>query len=473
MSDSTSIIADLLLTPNAAGQAAKANDMFNAASIAMLYALDPATTTGLTWGYIGGWLGDNQVANGTVTLTDDDDNYIVAAIATGVVSVSTATTNWDNDTDYLRLYQVTTVGGAIDEYEDRRQAIGGGGGGGGGDVATDPIWDAKGDLAVASGPDAAARLAVGSDGQVLIADSSETLGVKWGTPSTGSPGGSDTQVQFNDAGSFGGDGGLNYNKSTDTLTGVNLTLTGLALTAASASGGAGFRAPHGAAPSSPTNGDIWTTTTGLFARINGSTVGPFGSASPGGSNTQIQYNNAGVFAGSSNLTFNGTQVSGANFLVLTVGSGFAPSIAFDSAAGNYLSLAPGSPPTLQLQNYNAALTIGGAGNTAGTPGLLTIKAQGKSNGNGASVDITAGASVASGVGGNITLTPGSGPSSTAYGNIALGAAGSFGSGSRVIFIANAQTVPSGNPTGGGILYVDSGELKYRGSSGTVTSLGAP
>jgi len=30
-------------------------------------------------------------------------------------------------------------------------------------------------------------------------------------------GGTDTQVQFNDAGSFGGDAGLTYNKTTDTL----------------------------------------------------------------------------------------------------------------------------------------------------------------------------------------------------------------------------------------------------------------
>jgi hypothetical protein len=35
---------------------------------------------------------------------------------------------------------------------------------------------------------------------------------------TGSPGGSDTQVQFNDGGSFGGDAGMTYNKTTDTLT---------------------------------------------------------------------------------------------------------------------------------------------------------------------------------------------------------------------------------------------------------------
>ena len=38
-----------------------------------------------------------------------------------------------------------------------------------------------------------------------------------------SPGGSDTQIQFNDGGSFGGDSGLTYNKTTDTLSVTNLT----------------------------------------------------------------------------------------------------------------------------------------------------------------------------------------------------------------------------------------------------------
>lgn len=37
---------------------------------------------------------------------------------------------------------------------------------------------------------------------------------------------------------------------------------------------ASLRIPHGSAPTSPTNGDIWTTTAGLFVRINGVTVGP-------------------------------------------------------------------------------------------------------------------------------------------------------------------------------------------------------
>lgn len=46
----------------------------------------------------------------------------------------------------------------------------------------------------------------------------------------------------------------------------------------------------------------------------------------------------------------------------------------------------------------------------------------------------------------------------------------FASGTRVIAIANATAVPSGTPTGGGVLYVEGGALKYKGSSGTVTTL---
>ena len=58
----------------------------------------------------------------------------------------------------------------------------GSGGGGGGDVATDTIWDAKGDLAVATGADAAIVVAVGVTGQVPTADPTATAGVSWNWP---------------------------------------------------------------------------------------------------------------------------------------------------------------------------------------------------------------------------------------------------------------------------------------------------
>jgi len=60
--------------------------------------------------------------------------------------------------------------------------------GGGGGMVADTLWDVKGDLAVASAADTGARLAVGTNGQVLTADSAQTLGVRWATPTAGSSG---------------------------------------------------------------------------------------------------------------------------------------------------------------------------------------------------------------------------------------------------------------------------------------------
>jgi len=45
--------------------------------------------------------------------------------------------------------------------------------------------DAKGDLLVGSADNAVSRLGIGSNNYVLVADSSQTLGVKWAAPSVG------------------------------------------------------------------------------------------------------------------------------------------------------------------------------------------------------------------------------------------------------------------------------------------------
>jgi Glycine rich protein len=55
-----------------------------------------------------------------------------------------------------------------------------------GSVAADTIWDAKGDMAIGTGPDTAAKLAIGSAQQVLTIDSSTATGLKWATPGSGS-----------------------------------------------------------------------------------------------------------------------------------------------------------------------------------------------------------------------------------------------------------------------------------------------
>jgi hypothetical protein len=56
----------------------------------------------------------------------------------------------------------------------------------------------------------------------------------------------------------------------------------------------------------------------------------------------------------------------------------------------------------------------------------------------------------------------------AGGNIGFRTTSQFGGGQGVMVIANATVAPSVNLAGAGILYVEDGALKYRGSNGTVT-----
>lgn len=55
------------------------------------------------------------------------------------------------------------------------------------------------------------------------------------------------------------------------LSAVAGTFTGKVTTPASSTSSAGFILPHGSAPTSPVNGDFWSTTASLFVRINGAT----------------------------------------------------------------------------------------------------------------------------------------------------------------------------------------------------------
>ena len=69
----------------------------------------------------------------------------------------------------------------------------------------------------------------GSSGQVLSTDGAGNLSwVTGGGGGGGTPGGSNTQIQFNDAGSFGGNAGLTFNKSNTTLTANNFIATSTA-----------------------------------------------------------------------------------------------------------------------------------------------------------------------------------------------------------------------------------------------------
>ena len=170
MADYTSPIQPIEAATNAA---TRLNENFDAASPAMLYGRDARTTTGLTWGYVGGRFGGALITSGTVTLDASATSYLVAAQADGAVSLSGTTTDWDDADNFLRLYKITTGASAVTGYEDHRQAIGGAGGGGGGGMAN-PMTTA-GDIIIGGASGAPTRLAAGTN-------TSDVLGMASGAP---------------------------------------------------------------------------------------------------------------------------------------------------------------------------------------------------------------------------------------------------------------------------------------------------
>jgi hypothetical protein len=101
------------------------NEDFEAVSAAGVYGVHRSVTEGLTWGYYGGRWGGFSVADGTLTLTNAADNYIVVLRSTGAISISTSSTNWDNTQLYARVYKITVAGSVVTALEDHRAGPGG------------------------------------------------------------------------------------------------------------------------------------------------------------------------------------------------------------------------------------------------------------------------------------------------------------------------------------------------------------
>jgi hypothetical protein len=100
------------------------NENFVSGEHQVVYAKDPDSTTGLTWGYLGGRWGGFSITAGTVTLIGEGSptptNYVVVNRLTGAVSVSTTDTNWNNVGQYARVYKINTNASAVTIIEDHR-----------------------------------------------------------------------------------------------------------------------------------------------------------------------------------------------------------------------------------------------------------------------------------------------------------------------------------------------------------------
>jgi len=182
----------------------------------------------------------------------------------------------------------------------------------------------------------AVKIDGGENGYFLQTDGEG--GLTWSPASgggggNGNPGGANSQVQFNDVGTFGGDAGFTYNKVTNTLTSgfyvgdgsqlsnlfpnianfvvqpiqANITSVGT-LTSLTVAGVTNFASTVnlGAVNNLRIFGGSsgFVLTTDGTGNLSWSEGGGGGNGGPGGSNTQVQYNNNGVLAGNPFFTFN-------------------------------------------------------------------------------------------------------------------------------------------------------------------------
>src|SRR6478609_3773477 len=99
----------------------------------------------------------------------------------------------------------------------------------------------------------------------------------------------------------------------NTHTFANVNVGGKLITHASNASYAGLNLPQGVIPSSPVDGDVWTTSSGVYARIDGVTIGPFGAASTANNDTAnasanlvAVYLDNNLIMANANLNFNNT-----------------------------------------------------------------------------------------------------------------------------------------------------------------------
>lgn len=116
---------NLQTIPSSGNAVVPANENFEAIDWTSVYGKDATTTTGLTWGYLGGRWAGFSVSAGTLTLTNAATNYVVVQKSDGAISVSTSSTNWDDTADYARVYKLTTAGNVVTAIEDHRAGANG------------------------------------------------------------------------------------------------------------------------------------------------------------------------------------------------------------------------------------------------------------------------------------------------------------------------------------------------------------
>jgi hypothetical protein len=270
--------------------------------------------------------------------------------------------------------------------------------------------------------------------QLQVVVNGTTFTVPFGG-SGGTPGGATTQLQYNNAGVFGGVAGAVSNGTTIQFTNNDLILggssTGTTTFASANTGATNFTVTFPAATANLlyqsgafVNGQCLQASGTVGAvTVTGAPCGGSGSA-PGGSNTQLQYNNSATFGGISGVTSNGTTVTFGNSDLILAGSstGVTTFTSANASASNFTVTFPAATANLLYQS--GAFVSGQCLQSTGTVGAVIV--------------------TGSPCGG----TPGGSTTQLQYNNAAAfgGIAGAVSNGTTITF-ANNDLILGGSSTG--------------------------
>lgn len=242
------------------------------------------------------------------------------------------------------------------------------------------------------------------------------------------------------------------------------TRGGGALHAAASGSAAGFMS---AAHYSLVNGATAAATPStLVKRDSGGSVAVVDLTATSVSTDTVLVNSVATFDGSVNMTYTlavtGALSVGGTSSMHAVGITGALSVTGNTSLTGTLScsgavtigiggsLAVTSNTTLAALSCSGAVTMS---STLGVTGAVTCAS---------TLAVTGNVTMA----GTLSVT-----GTTSMRTITVGASGpSLGGGDGVVGVNDAATVPTTNPSGGGVLYSQGGALKWRGSSGTVTTI---
>lgn len=308
----------------------------------------------------------------------------------------------------------------------------------------------------------------------------------WATPSGGAPGGSDTQVQFNDSSAFGGDADFTWSKTTNVMTlGSVATAGSIVSPAGSSSAGAALSITAGAGAGAGNAGGALTASAGTAAdgaggalNLNGGTAvgtnraGGVASVTAGASTGSATAATASLLGGSAGA---GTGTGGiANVSGGTGGNGgTGGALSLNSGAGNGTAGASGavtltSGATVDGATGALAISTGNATGTSHAGGAITITAGNSTTAvTGGAVTITAGTGGATGQGADLTLNAGAGGATSGSGGTVVLRAGavSDGTGAGISIIARDGV---GSNRNGGNIALFCGQATGSGTPGTLT-----